>query len=47
MKALLVFVAAFFGVQLFVFSLSPAVVGWLGMSVFVLAIVGVWKWMNK
>ena len=47
MKAVSVFVAAFFGVQLVVFSLSPAVVGWLGMAVFVLAIVGVWKWMNK
>ena len=47
MKALLAFVALFFGVQFVVYSLPVDVVGVLGFSVFLLAIIGLWKWASK
>lgn len=47
MKALLIFLALFFGVQIVVYSLSSEVMTYVGLGVFLVAIIGLWKWANK
>ena len=47
MKALLIFLAFFIGVQVVLYSLSSEVMTYLGLGVFLLAIIGIWKWASK
>ena len=47
MKAILIFLALFFGVQLVVYSMSSEVMTYVGLGVFLLAIIGIWKWASK
>ena len=47
MKALLIFLALFFGVQIVVYSMSSEVMTYVGLGVFLLAVIGLWKWASK
>lgn len=47
MKAILIFLALFFGVQFVVYSMSSEVMTYVGLGVFLLAIIGIWKWASK
>jgi len=46
-KAILIFLAFFIGVQFVVYSMSSEVMTYVGLGVFLLAIIGIWKWASK